>query len=128
MLPTLAVRRRQLFARTCVWRQLLQIKTIRMEQMQEMAEIMIMQIYSQLISAQVILRGQSVHQEAITKRNVSVSWLISAQLTPPELSARATTRTSAHVKTSSAKAGLTTPASMAMTSRHAPVRSLVEER
>ena len=104
MLPRHVECRRQLFARVCV--------------------IVVMQ----MISAQVIPGGQSVHQEAITKRNVSVSWLISAQLTPPELRARVTTRTSAHAKTSSAKARLTTPASMAMTSRHAPVRSLAEER
>ena len=100
MLPRHAVCRHQLFARICV---------------------------QLLISAQVIPGGQRVHQVAITNRDVSVSWLISAQLTPPELRAHVTTRTSAHAKTSSAKARLTTPASMAMTSRHAPVRCPVED-
>lgn len=77
---------------------------------------------------QLILKGRNVHREVITKRNVSVFWPISVRLILKEQVASVTTKTSANAKMSSAKVRLTTPASTAMTSRHAPVLCLAEEK
>jgi len=81
-----------------------------------------------VINAQATPKDLNVQLEDITKRNVSVSWLISALKTPPELRALIIIKTYVNAKMLNAREILIIRVNMAMILRHAHVNNLAEER